>query len=99
MPARATRGISTSISTWTIDAIQIAIFDEMLFLQDWEAAPELAMWAKRMRIARAQGTISEERLQVMAQASLVYISCINNSQWSPTCHVYCVLMCYYMHTP
>ena len=33
-------------------------------VQDWEE-PDLAKWVRRQRIARAQGGLSEERLQVL----------------------------------
>ena len=34
-------------------------------LQDWEESPELEVWVKRQRIARAAGQLSEERLSIL----------------------------------
>ena len=34
-------------------------------VQDWEESPDLAKWVGRQRVARAQGGLSEERLQVL----------------------------------
>lgn len=34
-------------------------------LQGWTEAPDLAKWVRRQRVARAQGALSEERLQVL----------------------------------
>lgn len=34
-------------------------------LQGWTEAPDLAKWVQRQRVARAQGALSEERLQVL----------------------------------
>lgn len=34
-------------------------------LQGWAEAPDLAKWVRRQRVARAQGALSEERLQVL----------------------------------
>ncbi len=34
-------------------------------MQGWTEAPDLAKWVRRQRVARAQGALSEERLQVL----------------------------------
>lgn len=33
--------------------------------QDWGEAPELSAWVKRQRVARAQGALTDERLQIL----------------------------------
>ena len=34
-------------------------------MQDWPPAPELSSWVKKQRVAHAQGTLTEERLQIL----------------------------------
>jgi hypothetical protein len=48
-----------------------AAMQQMLLLQDWEDMPELAPWMQRMRVSRAQGSMSLERQQVLQPTLIV----------------------------
>lgn len=49
----------------TLPEMQCKLSEFVNHAQDWAEAPDLAKWVGRQRVARAQGGLSEERLQVL----------------------------------